>query len=258
VLVQSTNFRMDWFRIRLNLKNAWIWCIEHNHLWYIKDFEIENYADAISYQTPYFEKLSEYLKDKWEDANTFEMRTKCWNILKLDWWVEKIRRNTWNYEGKYRWWTFPVWENFTEAKIFENLNWKFSVFAFPDDNFQVVFCEPFQVEIKKSMLTCTDSKAPEDFIKLLEKISNWEDWEVMVRELWFGMNKWISKNKTLSDINAYERVNWFHISLWKKHQIYRKKISNKVTQRFHIDIFPDVESISFDWKKIFENGEYLI
>jgi hypothetical protein len=78
----------------------------------------------------------------------------------------------------------------------------------------------------------------------------------MVRELWFWLNSGISKQKRLSDVAAFERVCGFHISLWKKHQIYRKKIHRKVTQRYHIDIFPDVEYIDFDWKRIFWEGKY--
>jgi aminopeptidase len=50
ILVQSTNFRLDEFRLRLNLKNSNIGCIEHNHLIYMKDKEIQTYLKAISYK----------------------------------------------------------------------------------------------------------------------------------------------------------------------------------------------------------------
>ena len=41
ILVQSTNFRLDNFRIRLQLHNNDVGCLEHNHLQYMKDDEYE-------------------------------------------------------------------------------------------------------------------------------------------------------------------------------------------------------------------------
>ncbi len=257
ILVQSTNFRLDGFRIRLNLKNAWVWCLEHAHLWYILDDQIENYIDSICYHTPYYEALSDWFKEIVQDADTLTMKTHDGNILTVEWWFEDIKRNTWDFSWKYRWGNFPIGENFTESLDFARVNGTFSVFAFPDENFQVVFTEPFVVEVQESKLTCTDPKCPQQFRDLLTKIEASEDDEVFVRELWFGMNKWISKDKRLSDIWAYERVTGFHMSLGKKHQIYRKKIHKSVAQRYHIDIFPHVDTIHIDGKLIFENEQYV-
>jgi len=256
ILVQSTNFRLDNFRIRLNLKNIWVGCLEHNHLWYMSSDQVENYIDAIEYKTPYYEALSDFMKEKIDSSDTLIMKTRDWNELRVEGGFDSVKRNTGDYTDKYRGWTFPVWENFTESLDFDRVNGSFSIYAYPDMNFQVQFCEPFVVKIEKSMLTCDDPKCPPVFRELLDKIAAWEDWEVMVRELWFWMNTWISKTKRLSDVSSFERVSGFHMSLWKKHQIYRKKIHRKVTQRFHIDVFPDVESIAFDWEKIYENWKY--
>jgi len=38
-------------------------------------------------------------------------------------------------------------------------------------DFQVRFCEPFLVKIEKSILTCDDPSAPQEFLELLEKIT---------------------------------------------------------------------------------------
>jgi hypothetical protein len=51
---------------------------------------------------------------------------------------------------------------------------------------------------------------------------------------------------------------WFHMSLWKKHWIYRKKFSRKIIQRYHIDIFSDTDKIYFDDKLIFKDEQYII
>ena len=257
-LVQSTSFRLDDFRIRLNLNNAWVGCLEHAHLWYMKEDQIENYIDSLEYNTPYYEMLSDKMKDIFEMWDTLEMKTKDGSVLRAEWWFEEMKRNTGDYTNKRRWWGFPIWENFTEALDFERVNGCFSVYAYPDETFQVQFCEPFRVEIKNSILTCNDEKCPSEFMQILEKIRLGEGWKVFVRELWFGMNTWISKEKRLSDVGAFERVSWFHLSLWKKHNIYRKKFHKDITQRFHIDIFPDVESIAVDGKLIFAEGKYII
>jgi len=79
VLVQSTSFRLDDFRLRLNLKNQWVWCIEHNHLWYIKDSEIETYADSIEYRTRFYIELSEKLKNKFDKTNKILVVSKNWD-----------------------------------------------------------------------------------------------------------------------------------------------------------------------------------
>jgi hypothetical protein len=49
-----------------------------------------------------------------------------------------------------------------------------------------------------------------------------------------------------------------HVSMGMKHDVYREKVGkDRAQQRFHVDIFPDVEKILVDGKVIFENGAYL-
>jgi len=255
VLVQSTNFRLDNFRLRLNLHNAWIWCLELNHLSYIKDSEIENYADAIEYRTDYYDKISQWLKEKCDKAKNITLECSDWSILKMEDWFEDMKQNTWNYEWKKRWGSFPIWENFNEILDFEKVNWEFTVYWFPDEKLQMEFCKPFKIKVEKSYIKC--EKCPDNFRKILEKIEKAEWWKVIMRELWFWLNPWISREKTLSDVNAFERIAWFHISLWMKHNIYRKKFHKSVPQRYHIDIFPDTKRILIDNEVIFENEKYL-
>jgi len=254
ILVQSTNFRLDNFRIRLNLHNRWIWCLEHNHLWYIKDDQLENYADAIKYRTPYYDAISAWLKEKADKANEIIFECHDWSKLIWTWWFEDMKQNTWTYEWKKRWSTFPIWENFNEIKNFDNLNWELSIYLFPWSDFQIIKSKPFKIKIEKSRVKKIEWESyPKEFLEIYEKIEKWEDWEVFLRELWFWLNPWISRENQLSDVNSHERIEWFHVSLWKKHNIYLKKIHKKTPQRFHIDIFPDTKAIYFDWEKIFES-----
>jgi aminopeptidase len=259
ILVQSTNFRLDNFRIRLQLHNNWVWCLGHNHLLYMKDTEYENYADAIEYLTPYYDDLSLKLKILSDKSNLMKFVCNDWSTMVVEWWVEDMKQNTWNYEWKKRGWTLPIWENFTEAKNFDLVNWELSIIIYPRMDFQIYkFDKPIKIKIKHSFITCEDKNAPKEFLELLELIKTSEDNEVMLRELWFGLNPNINNDKQLADVNFFERKAWFHVSIWKKHQIYRKKIHKDIVQRYHIDIFPDIKEIYIDDVIIFENDKYLI
>lgn len=259
ILVQSTNFRLENFRIRLSLHKAWIWCLEHNHLAYIKDNQIENYIDAIEYKTPYYTELSTKLKNISDKANKLTIISKNKDKLIFEWWFEDMKQNTWDYSWKNRWWTMPIWENFTEIKDFTNANWKISIRAYPDTQMNIhILDNPFVLKIKESKVISWSKNTPEEFIEILEKIKQSEDEEIYLRELWFWLNPWIKWNKVLNDVNAFERMAWFHMSLWKKHWIYRKKFSRKIIQRYHIDIFSDTDKIYFDDKLIFKDEQYII
>ncbi len=258
ILVQSTNFMLDDFRIRLNLNNAWVWCLEHRHLAYIYDDQVENYADAIEYNTPLYEELWAKLKVLSDFAKTMTFICNDGSTLKVEWWFEDMKLNTWNYEWKNRWWNFPIWENFTEARDFSKVNWELTIYAFPDEKLQVEFSEPFKIKINESIITCDDPKCPQNFRKILDFIALSESNEVMFRELWFWLNSGISREKPIADVNAYERIAWFHLSLWKKHQIYRAKMHKSVVQRYHIDIFPDIKEIFIDDKLVFVKDKFVI
>ncbi len=87
-----------------------------------------------------------------------------------------------------------------------------------------------------------DDTYPEWFKQILLKIRE-SEWDVMIRELGIWLNIALSKNRTLSDVNYFERQFWIHLSLGKKHGIYAKKFSRNVIQRYHIDVFLDAESL---------------
>lgn len=81
VLVQSTNFRIDDFRIRLNLHNAGVGCLEHPHLSYMPHDQIENYADSIQYYTDYYLRVGNILQEKIEAADEMLFHMKDGNTL---------------------------------------------------------------------------------------------------------------------------------------------------------------------------------
>ena len=59
-------------------------------------------------------------------------------------------------------------------------------------------------------------------------------------------------------MNQFERISGFHLSLGKKHNIYRKKLHKDEVQRYHIDVFPHVKEIYMDDELIFDSEKHFI
>lgn len=258
ILVQSTNFRLEGFRIRISLQQKNVGGIEHNHLSYIKSSQTKTYLEAISYQSDYFGKVSNFLKNKFDTGNILKVVSSNGSTLEISWGFEDMKQNTGNFSLDNRYGTYPIWENFTEAKDFSQVNGTFYVKAFPWEDLQVVFAEkPFCMTVKNSIISYNEEDIPKEFLQTLKKIEEAE-WEIMMRELGFWLNKAINFENILSDINAFERLSGFHLSLWKKHGVYRKKMPKEVVQRYHIDVFPDVEKIFMDDELIFEKEKHFL
>ena len=96
------------------------------------------------------------------------------------------------------------------------MNWKLSIRAYPNMQFEVIMWDIFTIEIKESRIVSYSENTPADFIELVEKIKLSEDWECFVRELGFWLNPWITWEKTLNDVNACERIMWFSYVYVKK------------------------------------------
>lgn len=256
IMVESTNFRLEEFRIRINLQKRKVANIEHNHLVYIKEYETKTYLEAISYQSPYFQKVSDWLKSKVENWNTMKVISPNWSTMILEWWFEEMKQNTWNFPLNNRYWTLPMWENFSEVKDFSLVNWELYIRAYPLEDLQVRICEnPFKVSVKESMITYNENEVPVEFDSLMKKIIA-SEWEVMIRELGFWLNRAIDFTRTLSDVNPFERLSGFHLSLGKKHNIYRKKLKSNIVQRYHIDVFPAVSEIYINDELIFDSENH--
>ncbi len=258
IMVESTNFRLEEFRIRINLQKRKVANIEHNHLVYIKEYETKTYLEAISYQSPYFQKVSNWLKSKVENGNTIKVVSPNLSTMTLEWWFEEMKQNTWNFPLNNRYGTLPFWENFSEVKDFSLVNWELYIRAYPLEDLQVRICEtPFKVTVKESLITYDKNEVPAEFDTLMNKIIV-SEWEVMIRELGFWLNKAISFKNTLSDVNPFERLSGFHLSLGKKHNIYRKKLKSNIVQRYHIDVFPAVSEIYIDDELVFDSENHYI
>ncbi len=256
ILVQSTNFRLSTFRIRLELFHRGIHVVEFNHLAYIPEDQFDTFTTSLVYRTDTYIKLQNYFESL--SAQTDNTRVQSINGEFLTFWpLEKIRGNTGNYsQSVNKGGTFPIGETFTEAINLEDVNGKCLIDTYPREDFSIEICEPFELEIKNGRVLPSDN-FPAEFAKLYNWIVQFE-WEVMVRELGFWLNPAPSTETPLTDINFHERKIWVHLSLGKKHGIYGKKLPKTDIQRFHIDVFIALESVYIGEKQIFKNGNWIL
>ncbi len=81
VLVQSTNFRLSTFRIRLELFHRGIHVVEHNHLAYIPEHELDTLVNCLQYRTDEYTRLQNALSVLTKDALTTRIQSVNGDIL---------------------------------------------------------------------------------------------------------------------------------------------------------------------------------
>ena len=171
--------------------------------------------------------------------------------------LEDAKLNIGDYTGmKNRGGQFPIGEVFTEPKDIAGVNGWVKLYAFGDAGFHVIIPdEPVLVRIEKGVLV-EAPHAPESFVKVLDQIK--ADEEVWVRELGFGMNRALTRDRILTDIGSYERMCGIHLSLGQKHTIYAKPGMPKRSSKYHVDVFVAVTRVMIDDVVVYENGSYLL
>ncbi len=80
---------------------------------------------------------------------------------------------------------------------------------------------------------------------------------VWIRELGFGLNRALTREKRVTDIGTYERMCGVHLSLGAKHLQYKKPEFPK-KQGFHVDVFIDTQRVEIDGATVFKNGAYTL
>ena len=256
LLVQSTNFRLSTFRIRLELFNRGIHVVELNHLAYIPEEQFPTFENSLTYRTDEYVRLQKEFSKRMEVAENTRIQSMNWDILTF-WAVEKIRGNTWDYYNiENKWGTFPIGEVFTEAKVLDSVSGTVWIETYPNEDFSINVCEPFALTIEHGRVL-PSPHFPPGFQKLYDWVVQYE-WEVMVRELWFGLNPAIATQTPLRDINFHERKVWVHLSLGKKHGIYGKKLPKTEIQRFHIDVFVALGTVYIGDEQVFRDGNWSI
>lgn len=256
VLVQSTSFRLNEFRFRLELFARSLAVVEHPHLGRMAENEIDTYIDALAYDPAYYRTVGPKLKSMIDNAKRIVVSCDGAELV-YDSACESAKLNIGDYTGmKNTGGQFPIGEVFTEPVDFSRVNGTVKLFAFGDANFHVtVPSEPVTVVIKNGVIIDAPG-APESFTKVLDQIR--ADEELWVRELGFGMNRALTKTTRLTDIGSYERMCGIHLSIGQKHTIYPKPGMPKRSSKYHVDVFVDVTHVTIDGAVVYADGTYTV
>lgn len=254
ILVQSTNFRLDEFRIRIELFRRNLKTMEFIHLSRMPESEWDVYIEALTYNKDFLRGRGRKLKQHIDVAKRIEVD--CIDTkLVYDTAMEETKLNVGDYsELTNVGGTFPIGEVFSEPKDFSGVNGKIRIFGYAGEDHIMRIVKPFVATITEGILETTE--APQEFQNILEKIRG--DESVIVREFGLGLNEAMSQHRIVSDITAFERQKGLHLSLGEKHATYNKPGMNRKSGRFHVDIFIDITKITIDDTIIYQNGDFTV
>lgn len=254
ILVQSTNFRLSEFRIRIELFKRDLKTIEHVHLARMSEDQSERYIDTLAYDPNYYRPLGRALKKRIDNCSKVVVECPGTKLV-YDCSFEEARLNVGDYsQMKNTGGTFPIGEVFSEASDLTKVNGEIRVFGYPTVDHAMKESESFTCQIKEGILSCEDG--PEDFQELLKLIETRSP--VHVREFGLGLNPAIGSGRLINDVTAFERMLGMHMSLGAKHSVYKKPGFKRKDGGFHIDIFLDLERILIDDEVVYENGGYTV
>ena len=152
--------------------------------------------------------------------------------------------------------TFPIGEVFTESRDFSRMNGSFMIYAYAGGDFSVNMHKPFRVDVEEGVVVRWHENAPKSFVDIVEAIKLYE--RPLIREIGFGLNRAITRERYLQDITAFERILGMHLSMGEKHSVFKKVGITTHKTKFHVDLFPVADRVTADGEVIFENGKYLL
>lgn len=256
VLIQSTSFRLDAYRIRVELFKSGLKVIEHPHLARMPGAEALIYIESLAYDPAYYRGLGHALKARIDVAKSGVIDS-FGEQLTFSAGFEPAKLNV----GDYRQMNnvggqFPIGEVFTESKNLESLNGRVRLSIFGDTHFAVNKpAQPITLIVEHGRVTGTLDSTPA-FDLVLTQIREVEG-EIWVRELGLGLNRAFTQERLVSDIGTYERMCGVHLSLGAKHGSYNKPQIKKNASRYHVDVFALTETVTLDDEVIYRNGSWL-
>jgi hypothetical protein len=261
VLVQSTNFRLDGFRLRVELFKLGLKVIEHVHLSRMPGAQGEHYVEALAYDPAYFRGVGHALKARIDRARRGEVHGGANGIdavLVFDSPFEAAKLNVGDYSAMANvGGQFPIGEVFTEARDLEAVSGRALVHVFGDTSYLVNRPEkPILLVIERGRVVEAIDSTPE-FDEVLSIIRR-DEGEVWVRELGFGMNRAFTRERRVDDIGTYERMCGIHLSLGAKHGVYAKPGFKRKDARYHIDVFAVTDAVVLDGERVYANGAWTV
>jgi len=257
VLVQSTSFRLDAFRIRVELFRRGLKVIEHPHLARMPGPEGLVYIDALSYDPAYYRVVGGALKQRLDRAQVCVVESDG-ERLTFGAGFEDAKLNVGDYSAmKNIGGQYPIGEVFTESRDLEAVNGRVRVALFGDMSFSVNRPDALiTLVIERGRVTDVIDSTPE-FDLVLESIRV-DEGEVRVRELGLGMNRAFTHERIVTDVGAYERMCGVHLSLGSKHAVYNKPEIKKKTARQHVDVFVLTDAVRLDDEVIYRDGAWVV
>jgi hypothetical protein len=257
VLVQSTSFRLEAFRIRVELFKRGLAVIEHPHLARMQPEEYPRYVAALAYDPGYYRVVGPALKARIDRARRAVVASGEGQTLVYDGAFEPAKLNIGDYAGmKNVGGQFPIGEVFTEPRSLLSASGRVCIFAFGDANFHVNLPpRPITLVVEQGKVVHAIDATPA-FDDVLAQIR--ADEEPWVRELGFGMNRAFTRDARVSDVGTYERMCGIHLSLGAKHAVYAKPELPRKHGKYHVDVFAVTESVHLDDTQIFRDGAWLL
>ena len=256
VLIQSSDFRLNEFRIRIQLFERKLKVIDHLHLYRNTPDSWETYINALAYDSSWYRVVGPKLKARLESLDTLRITSND-AVLTVTGGLEVPKLNIGDYTGMNNiGGTFPIGEVFTEARDLGRVNGSIYIYAFAGKDFHVDIHEPFRIDIKDGLVVGWGENAPQTFADVIALIQTNE--RAIVREVGFGLNRAITREHYLKDITAFERIYGMHLSLGEKHTVYKKAGIAADKTRFHVDLFPIVDSVMGDDQLLFYDNTYVV
>jgi len=257
VLIQSSSFRLEAYRIRIELFKRDLKVIEHVHLSRMQGVQARYYIEALAYDPAYYRGVGLALKARIDRAGSALLDSGGAQLV-FGAALEAAKLNIGDYTGmKNIGGQFPIGEVFTEAQDLETVNGRVRIFVFGDTAF-MVNCppKPITLVIERGRVVDVLDTTPE-FDAVLGLIRAAEG-EVWVREFGFGMNRALSPTHMVDDIGTFERMCGIHLSLGAKHGVYQKPQFKRKDARFHVDVFAVTIGVYLDDEPVYRDGAWLV
>jgi len=257
-LVQSTSFRLDAFRLRVELFKRKIKVIEHPHLSRMSDDEAPYYIDSLEYDYDYYRHVGRELKARIDTAAGGILDTGG-ELLVYGSPFESAKLNIGDYaDMPNTGGQFPLGEVFTEAQDLRAVNGRVKIFSFGDVTYKLNYPDtPITLIVKQGQVVDCENSTPA-FELILSNIRRDEGGVVWVRELGLGLNRAFSKTRTVADTGTYERMCGVHLSLGAKHGIYGKPGFKRRDGMYHVDIFADTQRFILGDEVVYKEGSWIV
>jgi aminopeptidase len=257
VLVQSTNFRLEAFRIRVELFKLGLKVIEHVHLSRMPGIQGEHYIEALAYDPAYYRGVGQALKARIDAASCAVVHGGGEQLVFASK-LEAAKLNIGDYSAMHNvGGQFPIGEVFTEAQDLEAVNGRVQVHVFGDTSYLVNRpAQPITLVVERGRVVEALDSTPA-FDQVLANIRA-EEGEVWLRELGFGMNRAFTRERRVDDIGTYERMCGIHLSLGAKHGVYQKPGFKRKDARFHIDVFAVTDAVYLDDERVYADGRWTV